>query len=357
MVKLDRKIVGILIVMTLMLSVMAAGCTTQNAVTPSSQATKTITDFSGAAVTVPAVVNNVTCLHPIPTFIVWRLAPQTLKSVDNNFKINMYDEAFTPSNASYLNSLPVTGNYFTPPNTEQILSLHPDVIVTLNKDPNATSEQALYGAPVVQASKNNLTDYPADFTILGNLLGNEKVANQLADFWNNTIANVTAKVSQVPGPKPKVLYYNTKDANAPSLPGPSSVFASEVRLAGGVNYYDTNALPAGQNPTSENIATNVESVLAWNPDVIITTSNATANAIMSSPTWQNTNAVKDHHVYTVPQQETMDGVQSIMGFEWAATVINPGRINVNFVNDTKTFDALFYENANVSTQTILAPSP
>jgi iron complex transport system substrate-binding protein len=135
------------------------------------------------------------------------------------------------------------------------------------------------------------------------------------------------------------------------------VFASEVRLAGGVNYYDTNALPAGQNPTSENIATNVESVLAWNPDVIITTSNATANAIMSSPTWQNTNAVKDHHVYTVPQQETMDGVQSIMGFEWAATVINPGRINVNFVNDTKTFDALFYENANVSTQTILAPSP
>jgi iron complex transport system substrate-binding protein len=356
MVKLDRKIVGILIVIALMLSVMAAGCTTQNTVTPSSQATRTITDFAGRAVTVPAVVYNVTSLHPIPTFILWRLAPQKMTSVDTVFKKSRINN--TPSSAeNYLNNLPVTGVYFTPPNTEQILSLHPDVILTLNKDPNAANETALYGAPVMELSKNNLTDYAADFTILGALLGNEKVANQLADFWNNTIANITAQVSQVPGPKPKVLYYNTQSVNAPSLPGPDSVFASEVRLAGGVNYYDVNPLPTGQSPTSEGIATNVESVLAWNPDVIITTSNATANAIMSSPTWQNTNAVKNHRVYTVPQNETMDGVQTIMGAEWAATVINPGKVNLDFVNNTKAYYALFYENDNMSTQAILTPSP
>ena len=358
-----RNIVGIiLIASTLILAVLAAGCTTQETAAPTatptaspSQANRTITDFAGRVVTVPAVVHNVTSLHPIPTYMLWRLAPEKMTSVDKVFATRVVN--MQPSDMSYLNSLPVTGVYFTPPSTEQILSFQPDVILTLNKDPNADKEQAMYGAPVVELSKNNLTDYVADFKILGVLLGNEKDANALADFWNNTITNVTTQVSQVQGTKPKVLYYNSVNAISPSLPGPSSVFASEVRLAGGVNYYDVNALPAGQDPMSEGIATNIESVLAWNPDVIITTSNATAKAILANSTWKDTNAVKNGRVYAVYKYETLDGVQSIMGMEWAATVINPGKLNFDFVNDTKAYFALFNKDDNVSTQTILTVSP
>ena len=108
---------------------------------------------------------------------------------------------------------------------------------------------------------------------------------------------------------------------------------------------------------SEGIATNIESVLAWNPDVIITTSNATAKAIMTNASWKDTNAVKNGHVYAVYQNETMDGVQTIMGLEWAATVINPGKVNFDFVNDTKAYFALFNKDDNVSTQAILTVSP
>lgn len=349
--------------MILLLAVVA-GCTTQQTATPtvtptaiqsSSQANRSITDFAGRVVAVPAEVHNVTSLHPIPTFILWRLAPDKMTSIDKVFATRIMN--MPQSDIDYLNSLPVTGVYFTPPSTEQILSFQPDVILTLNKDPNVAKEEEMYGAPVVELSKDNLTDYVADFKILGVLLGNEKDANELANFWNNTITNVIIQVSQVTGPKPKVLYLNTKSVNSPSLPGPRSVFASAIRLAGGVNYYDVNALPTGQDPRSEGIATNIESVLAWNPDVIITTSNSTVNAIMSSSAWKDASAVKNHRVYAMYQNETMDGVQAIMGLEWAATVINLGKVSFDFVNDTKAYYALFYKNDNMSTEAILTVSP
>jgi ABC-type Fe3+-hydroxamate transport system substrate-binding protein len=184
----------------------------------------------------------------------------------------------------------------------------------------------------------------------------------MAAFWQNTINNVTSQTSQIPT-HPKVLYYNgAYNSTSVNIPGPATVFGSEITLAGGINYYNStnpnaNPLPVGQNPTNEGIATDISYINAWNPDVIICTSSGTESYIMSptSP-YRDMNAVKNGQVYTVPKYESMDGVTSIMGFEWLSTVMYPDQVHLDFVNDTKAYYLLF-QNDSISTSLVNTPSP
>jgi iron complex transport system substrate-binding protein len=367
------KIIGIIMIFVMLsLAVAAAGCTTQQTATPTPTVTatptvqaqnqsKVIVDFAGNSVTVPANVSRITSIHPIPTYILWRLAPQEMTSIDKVFLGRLNNATWAPSDLSYLHSLPVIPAMPQNPTKEQVLSTNPDVIVTLTKDPNLATWQSL-GIPVVQLSKDNLTDYIKSIQILGELTGNTNMAGQLSSFWQNTISNVTSQTSRI-STHPKVLYYNgAYNSTSVNIPGPATVFGSEITLAGGINYYNNtdpnaNQLPVGQNPTNEGIATDISYINAWNPDVIICISNGTASYILSptSP-YRDMNAVKNGRVYTVPEYESMDGVTSIMGFEWLSTVMYPGQVHLDFVNDTKTFYQLF-QNDSISTSLVNTPSP
>jgi iron complex transport system substrate-binding protein len=369
------KVAGIIaIFVMLLIVVVVAGCTSQQTSSPTTTPTPTVTatpgvqnqtevivDFAGNSVTVPVNVSRITSIHPIPTYILWRLAPEKMTSIDKVFQGRLNNATWAASDLSYLDSLPVIPAMPQNPTKEQVLSTNPGVIVTLTKDPNLNTWQSL-GIPVIQLSKDNLTDYIKSINIMGELTGNTALASQLSGFWQNTINNVTSQTSQI-STHPKVLYYNgAYNSTSVDIPGPATVFGSEITLAGGINYYNNtnpnaNPLPVGQSTTNEGIATDISYINAWNPDVIICTSNGTASYILSpdSP-YRDMNAVKNGRVYTVPEYESMDGVTSIMGFEWLSTVMYPGQMHLDFVNDSKAFYLLF-QNDTISTSLVNTPSP
>jgi hypothetical protein len=72
--------------------------------------------------------------------------------------------------------------------------------------------------------------------------------------------------------------------------------------------------------------------------------------------YQDLSAVKNGRVYTVPEYESMDNIYGLMGFEWLSTVMYPGQVNLDFVNDTKAFYVLF-QNDTISTSLVNTPSP
>lgn len=307
-----------------------------------------ITDLAERTVTIPTPDNiqKVTCLHPIPTYMTWRLTPNKLNSVDMVFNSN---PRLVPSSTNdTLNSLPVTGVYFKGMNREQMLSLHPDIIVSLNKDPNLDQEQMNYSAPIIAISKDNLTHYEQSFRLLGKALGNEKDANELADYWTNNIKKVTDKTSNLSKVK---VYYASHDGPLSTV-GPLTVMSSIIDLAGGIDMYDTNTTMAPTDKVNERIIVNIEKILMWNPDVIITKTEAEKNTILEDPQWKPINAVKDGKVYAVPRWETLDGIQSIMGLMWTAEKLHPDKVDFDFNNETRAFYSKFYLYNNITDEQI-----
>ncbi|WP_440945325.1 ABC transporter substrate-binding protein [Methanosarcina sp. T3] len=310
-----------------------------------------ITDMAKRTVAIPAPENitRVSCLHPIPTYMTWRLAPEKLISTDMVFNAN---PRLVPEDANdTLNSLPVTGVYFKGMNQEQMLVLDPDVIVSMTKDPNLYQEQIDYAAPVVVISKDNLTDYEQSFRLMGEVLGNEGEANELADYWNNSIKKVTDITSTIPEDQYVKVYYASHDGPLSTV-GPLTVMSSIIDLAGGVDLYDTNVSLTSAQKVDEHLAVNIEQVLLWNPDVIITKTETEKNAILNDTQWQSVNAVKNSRVYAAPRWESLDGIQSIMGLMWTAEKLHPDKVTFDFDNETRAFYSEFYLYDNITDEQI-----
>lgn len=329
----------------------SSSSSSQSSDSDDSDDTVEITDVAGRTVTIPTPENieKISCLHPIPTYMTWRLTPEKLNSIDMVFSAN---PRLIPEDANEtLNSLPVTGVFFKGMNQEQMLALDPDVIVSMTKDPNLDQEQIDYAAPVVAISKDNLTDYEQSFRLMGKVLGNEEEANELADYWNNSIKKVTDITSTIPENQSVKVYYASHDGPLSTV-GPLTVMSSIIDLAGGVDLYDTNISLTSAQKVDEHIVVNIEQVLLWNPDVIITKTETEKDTILNDTQWQPINAVKNGKVYAAPRWESLDGIQSIMGLMWTAEKLHPDKVAFDFDNETRSFYSKFYLYDNITDEQI-----
>lgn len=315
--------------------------------TNGSDGTVEITDMAERTVAIPTPENikRVSCLHPIPTYMTWRLAPEKLISTDMVFNAN--PRLVSEDANETLNSLPVTGVYFKGMSQEQMLALAPDMIVSMTKDPNLDQEQIDYTAPIVAISKNNLSDYEQSFRLMGEVLGNEEEANELADYWNNSIKKVTDITSAIPEDEHVKVYYASHDGPLSTV-GPLTVMSSIIDMAGGVDLYDTNISLTSAQQVNEHLAVNIEQVLIWNPDVILTKTETEKNEILNDTQWQPINAVKNGRVYAAPRWESLDGIQSIMGLMWTAEKLYPEKVTFDFNNETREFYSEFYLYENIT---------
>lgn len=319
--------------------------------TSDSDDTTELTDMAQRTVTIPTPENieKISCLHPIPTYMTWRLTPEKLSSVDMVFNAN---PRLVPEDANdTLNGLPVTGVFFKGMNQEQMLALDPDVIVSMTKDPSLDQEQSDYAAPVVAISKDNLTDYEQSFRLMGKLLGDEEEADELADYWNDSITKVTNITSTIPEEQRVKVYYASHDGPLSTV-GPLTVMSSIIDLAGGVDLYDTNTTLTSSQKVDEHLVVNIEQVLLWNPDVIITKTETEKNTILNDTQWQSINAVKNGRVYAAPRWESLDGIQSVMGLMWTAEKLYPDKVKFDFNNETREFYSEFYLYDNITDEQI-----
>lgn len=319
--------------------------------TSDSDDTIELTDIAQRTVAIPTSENikRISCLHPIPTYMTWRLASEKLNSIDMVFNAN---PRLVPEDANdTLSGLPVTGVYFKGMNQEQMLALDPDVIVSMTKDPNLDQEQIDYAAPVVAISKDNLTDYEQSFRLMGKILGNEEESNELADYWNNSVKKVTDITSTIPEDQRVKVYYASHDGPLSTV-GSLTVMSSIIDLAGGVDLYDTNTTLTSTQKVDEHLVVNIEQVLLWNPDVIITKTETEKNTILNDTQWQSINAVKNGHVYAAPRWESLDGIQSIMGLMWTAEKLHPDKVTFDFNNETREFYSEFYLYDNITDEQI-----
>lgn len=285
--------------------------------------TVTITDMSGRQVTIPRNVKRILALHPIPTDLINILSPDKQVSVDMVFasRLKTAQPQYTAEQFQRLSALPVTGVFFKGLNTEQLVDLHPDVVIDLVTDPNVDKLQQQLKIPFVAVSKAPTSSYEQTIRLLGTILGEQDRANQLADFWAGTISGVEARTATVPDADRKRVIYVGQNGNLLATPGKNTVFGSTIDTAGGKNVADELT---GAAATTEGNSVSMEQILSWDPEVVIAAGAEAKAKILADPKWKSVTAVKDGHVYSPRAFSGMDGLQAVLGMVWLQGVLLDG---------------------------------
>ncbi len=188
--------------------------------------------------------------------------------------------------------LRVLGSSMGEPSAEELVKLHPNLILAADYDsPKLIQQLTHLGIPVYEfTSFNSIGSIESHILTIGRMVGYENRAQAIVHDMQQELA---ALKKTAPKKKLTVLYY-TSYQNTISIAGAQTTGNSVIRAAGGVN--------VAANLTGW-ATVSAEKVLAYNPDVIIIPNDSGKQKLelkqfLRNPVFKSLRAVKNHHVYT-----------------------------------------------------------
>jgi len=345
------KLTGLCLAIALIATAIT-GCGTQKntAETGKTPETRTIVDHAGRTVTVPGEINKVFSTSPVGMILMYTLAPEKL--IAWNFEITPeYKKFILPQ----CHNLPDLGGWYANKscNTEELLKIHPDVIISIgvineSSAPQADRIQQQVGIPVVVVN-GELTEMDQTYTFMGDLVGAKDRAKELAAYCRKTVDDVAEKAKQIPENK-RVRVYYAEGAQGLDTDPKGSQHTQVLDLVGGINIADV-PMKGGMGMT----AVSLEQVLSWDPDVIITATMGPLGGqegmiyqnVTTDPKWSNLQAVKNNRVYDIPDKpfnwfDRPPSVNRIIGVKWLANVLYPDIFPYDTKAEIKDYFAKFY---------------
>jgi iron complex transport system substrate-binding protein len=147
-------------------------------------------------------------------------------------------------------------------------------------------------------------------------------------------------VAKIPADKrPKVYYAEGLDGLSTECD--DSIHVQLLKLAGDV---DVHRCHTSNHKGFEKMP--METVLAYNPDVIIVQEKMFFDKINTLPIWSNVNAIKNHRVYLIPKApfnwfDRPPSFMRIMGLKWLMSALYPKEYKIDIKKETKGFYHLF----------------
>ncbi|OLL33071.1 cobalamin-binding protein [Burkholderia sp. SRS-W-2-2016] len=217
--------------------------------TSSAHAAITVTDDSGATVTLSAPAQRVISLAPHVTELLYAAGggPKMVGAVS-------YSD-YPPAALQ----LPRVGDNKAL-DLERIVALKPDLIVVWRHGNAQRQLERLreLRVPLFFSEPRRLDDIAVSLTKLGQLLGTSPTADAAASAYRNDIARLRTQYSQRPSVS---VFYQVWDKPLMTLNG-EHMLSDVIALCGGRNVF------AGLQPLVPTVST--EAVLAANPDAIVT---------------------------------------------------------------------------------------
>ncbi len=156
--------------------------------------------------------------------------------------------------------LEIVGGY-TSVNTEKIVGLNPDLVVTaagVSKDTIKQLEKM--GISVVGIEGENISDVMSDIRLVGRITGTPEKAQEITQNMKSNKNEILNKIENISkGEKPKVFYM--VGANPIYTVGPGTFIHEIINLAGGVNI--------AENIKMEYSSMTEEEIIDMNPDVFV----------------------------------------------------------------------------------------
>jgi iron complex transport system substrate-binding protein len=332
------RTLGVVAALILLVMSSLAACGTPTA-TPSS-GTRTVVDMTGRPVQIPTTVTRVATNIP--------LIPPTIYLLGGISKL-VYQP--TGGSGSLLESIdPAIKNIPRAPtssiNDEALLKLHPQVFIMTTYTQNLLSTLSRLGIPVVEVGAfNNPAQLEAGVNLVADVLGGNAPARaqQFDSYYNGNVKLVQEKASSLPRTSQPTVYY-APGPDPTTTVGLSNIITASIDEAGGQNTAAVHNIQQGSSFAFP--AINAETLLEWNPQVIVAISPKIQQQFTSYPQYSSLAAVRNHRVYTCPTGVfawCASSAESALQPLWFAKKLHPDLFpNVNLTAEVKDFYSKFY---------------
>lgn len=309
--------------------------------------TREITDMAGRKVTVPAAENieSVFSAGPVAAIFLYMVAPDKL--LGWNYELNDVEKSIILDKYQDLPNFGMGDAV----NYEAVIAANPTIAINSGKindamvsDCDALSESL--GIPVV-AVDNELNNSAEAFRFMGELLGVEDHAEELAQYAEKVFADINA-LSDIPEEKKVSVYFGNGEDSLETAPR-GSQHAQILDVINAVNVAD---LELGDG---SRVQISAEQLLAWDPDVIVVngepkadkSGSSAAEDILSNPDYASLKAVQDQKVYGTPNApfswvDRPAGPNRLIGMRWFSALIYPEYIKCDINEEIHKFFDLFY---------------
>lgn len=309
--------------------------------------TREITDMAGRKVTVPTAENikSVFSTGPVAAIFLYMVAPDKL--LGWNYELNDVEKSIILDKYQDLPNFGMGDAV----NYEAVIAANPTIAINSGKindamvsDCDALSESL--GIPVV-AVDNELNNSAEAFRFMGELLGVEDHAEELAQYAEQVFTDINA-LSDIPEEKKVSVYFGNGEDSLETAPRGSQ----HAQILDAINAVNVADLELGDG---SRVQISAEQLLAWNPDVIVVngepkadkSGSSAAEDILSNPDYASLKAVQDQKVYGTPNApfswvDRPAGPNRLIGMRWFSALIYPEYIKCDINEEIHKFFDLFY---------------
>jgi len=234
---------------------------------------------------------------------------------------------------------------FNDVNLEYLSKLDPDIVfagITSSATNNRIEEMNI---PVftLGIGKHNIHTLLEEFSHVGKILKKEQKAKELVRYWQTKINLVETRLSNIKPSKRKKVFY-TSGSGGLSSENKHGWGNEFIRASGGINVASELKIKG---------SVSAETLLAWDPDIIITSTNKTPHSptsdIAKNIAFKNLTAVKNKTVYNAPIGTfwwDRPSPESILGILWLSKILYPEVMkDIDLKQEAKSFYKKFYNYA------------
>ena len=309
--------------------------------------TREITDMAGRKVTVPTAENikSVFSAGPVAAIFLYMVAPDKL--LGSNYELNDVEKSIILDKYQDLPNFGMGDAV----NYEAVIAANPTIAINSGKindamvsDCDALSESL--GIPVV-AVDNELNNSAEAFRFMGELLGVEDHAEELAQYAEQVFTDINV-LSDIPEEKKVSVYFGNGEDSLETAPRGSQ----HAQILDAINAVNVADLELGDG---SRVQISAEQLLAWDPDVIVVngepkadkSGSSAAEDILSNPDYASLKAVQDQKVYGTPNApfswvDRPAGPNRLIGMRWFSALIYPEYIKCDINEEIHKFFDLFY---------------
>lgn len=320
---------------------------TEQDATQETAETREITDMAGRKVTVPTAENieSVFSAGPVAAIFLYMVAPDKL--LGWNYELNDVEKSIILDKYQDLPNFGMGDAV----NYEAVIAANPTIAINSGKindamvsDCDALSESL--GIPVV-AVDNELNNSAEAFRFMGELLGVEDHAEELAQYAEQVFTDINA-LSDIPEEKKVSVYFGNGEDSLETAPRGSQ----HAQILDAINAVNVADLELGDG---SRVQISAEQLLAWDPDVIVVngepkadkSGSSAAEDILSNPDYASLKAVQDQKVYGTPNApfswvDRPAGPNRLIGMRWFSALIYPEYIKCDINEEIHKFFDLFY---------------
>lgn len=309
--------------------------------------TREITDMAGRKVTVPTAENieSVFSAGPVAAIFLYMVVPDKL--LGWNYELNDVEKSIILDKYQDLPNFGMGDAV----NYEAVIAANPTIAINSGKindamvsDCDALSESL--GIPVV-AVDNELNNSAEAFRFMGELLGVEDHAEELAQYAEQVFTDINV-LSDIPEEKKVSVYFGNGEDSLETAPRGSQ----HAQILDAINAVNVADLELGDG---SRVQISAEQLLAWDPDVIVVngepkadkSGSSAAEDILSNPDYASLKAVQDQMVYGTPNApfswvDRPAGPNRLIGMRWFSALIYPEYIKCDINEEIHKFFDLFY---------------